>query len=205
MGQRGRTKEHWLPSDDLVWPYVNKNGPRVEYVETNCWIWCGLRTHGAHFGRSGGYGIIQPRGDANRAKFAVMMAHRVTWEIANGPIPPGMLVCHRCDVRLCVRPDHLFLGTDKENCDDMYRKDRAVKACGERQHLAKLTEEAVRVIRAERNQNPPTPLKELAERFQTSLVAVSYAATGKTWKHLVGAPPSKPRKRVLHQQHPAPS
>jgi hypothetical protein len=51
-------------------------------------------------------------------------AHRVAWELANGPVPDGRFVLHRCDVRSCVNPDHLFLGTQLDNVNDMYAKGR---------------------------------------------------------------------------------
>jgi hypothetical protein len=54
------------------------------------------------------------------------LAHRVAWQIANGPIPAGMCVCHRCDIPACVNIDHLFLGTKRDNTHDMMVKGRHV-------------------------------------------------------------------------------
>lgn len=74
-----------------------------------CWEWtAALRS---------GYGVFYADGRLHRA-------HRVSWEIANGPIAEGLLVCHRCDNRRCVRPDHLFLGTSTDNNRDMTEKGR---------------------------------------------------------------------------------
>ena len=54
-------------------------------------------------------------------------AHRVIWEMSFGPIPPGLCVCHSCDVKLCIEPEHLFLGTNRENILDMWNKSRGYK------------------------------------------------------------------------------
>ena len=75
-----------------------------------CWIWTASK--GGH-----GYGDL-------RTKHAHYTSHRLSWLIHYGDIPEGMFVCHKCDTRLCVRPDHLFLGTHQDNMADMRRKKR---------------------------------------------------------------------------------
>lgn len=77
-----------------------------------CWLWTKGTTHG-------GYGrFTLPR------NIGTVMAHRVSWELAFGPIAAGLKVLHRCDVRACVRPDHLRLGTQKDNIRDAVAKRR---------------------------------------------------------------------------------
>ena len=77
-----------------------------------CWIWKGAKD-------DKGYGILSSKHGGNPHK-----AHRISWRIFFGPIPRGMNVCHRCDVPACVRPEHLFLGTQKDNMQDASRKGR---------------------------------------------------------------------------------
>lgn len=76
-----------------------------------CWEWQGPLYHD-------GRGQVQINGRR-------LIASRAAWEMVNGPIPPGMFACHHCDNPPCVRPDHLFLGTPKDNTEDMLRKGRA--------------------------------------------------------------------------------
>jgi hypothetical protein len=179
--RRGYIKKLWKPDPAWFWSFVDKNGPQSQHMPTNCWVW---KAHqGIH-----GYGKVTPTTDATRKKFATLTAHRVAWELEICPIPEGRLVLHHCDNRSCVRPSHLFMGDDLANMRDMYQKNRGNKAHGEDQYLAKLTDKAVTLIRQARKQVPPVPLKELATHFGVTLVAVSWAAIGRTWKH-VSEPP----------------
>ena len=182
MRTRGTTRQLWLPDSSKFWAFVNQEGPIHPKLGTACWIWQG------HCGEKG-YGFLYPSTLPLRKTHAILSAHRVAWELHNGPIPAGRLVLHHCDNRACVRPSHLFLGDDQINSDDKQQKGRGRWVHGEKQHLAKLTEAAVRTIRDARRKSPPTPLEELATRFGVTLVAVSFAATGKTWKHITGCDP----------------
>lgn len=83
---------------------------KINKTET-CWIWTAAQS-------SGGYGHF-----GGGASYAVR-AHRVSWTIKNAPIPPGLVVRHKCDSRLCVNPDHLTIGTQQENMNDLALKKR---------------------------------------------------------------------------------
>ena len=89
---------------------------RVKIDSNGCWIWQYTKSEK-------GYGVMyiykpgRPRGVRTKA-------HRLSYEIFKGPIPAGKYVCHSCDVRSCINPDHLWIGTHQENMNDAYSKSR---------------------------------------------------------------------------------
>lgn len=100
------------------WSQVDKNGPAHPVLGTPCWTWIG----GSH--AEFGYGLIRWRNAPGHENRPLLRAHRVAWEIAEGPVPDGLHVLHRCDNPPCVCPAHLFLGTDADNTADMMAKGR---------------------------------------------------------------------------------
>lgn len=88
---------------------------KIEYIpESGCWLWVGAKTKNSRFG----YGIIKINGKTKT------LVHRLSWEIFNGLIPSGVNVLHHCDTPTCINPNHLFLGTQKDNVSDMFDKKR---------------------------------------------------------------------------------
>ena len=139
----------------------------VPIPEAGCWIWVGGM-------RGKGYGQANEGGRNSKRS---LLAHRVVYEIANGPIPDGMMVCHRCDVPACVNPSHLFLGTAKDNNRDRHRKGRT--AVGKKNGKAVLNPDVVRAIRAH-----PFTHRQMAVALGMSYSAIQMARSGKTWGHV---------------------
>lgn len=106
------------------WSKVDRSGG-----ENACWTWTSSR-HG------GGYGLFAVDNVTRRA-------HRIAWALANGHVPDGIFVCHRCDNPPCVNPSHLFLGTPADNCHDMDTKGRRALFLGDnngmRRHPEKIS------------------------------------------------------------------
>jgi hypothetical protein len=120
-----------------------------------------------------GYGEFWFRGAPERA-------HRASWVLAFGDIPLGMFVCHHCDNRRCVRPDHLFLGTPADNSADMVAKGRQNR--GERQHAARLAAAQVREIRTLLSGGHSRAT--VAMRFGVTTATIRGIHIGMTWRHV---------------------
>jgi hypothetical protein len=120
---------------------------RVEGQASGCWLWLGYTD-------KGGYG---------RSEIALRCrgVHQAVFEAMVGPIPDGLFVLHTCDTPACCNPEHLYLGTQKQNIQD--RDGRGHTARGQKQHLAKLTDAGVREIRS--LSKAGNGAAELARRF----------------------------------------
>lgn len=146
----------------------------VEYdLNGGCWLWSGTLL------KNTGYGQMQIGGVA-------ISAHRLSYKLFRAQIPHGTLVCHKCDIRACVNPEHLFLGTHAENMADMLRKGRAARVRGDDSVHAKITAAEV-----------PKILARLLIGHTCSEVAADYGVTdcainairrGKSWNHITGLP-----------------
>ena len=136
---------------------------------SGCWLWTGALAN--RKGHRNAYGQLQRRG-------RLLLAHRVAYERAVGPIPDGMMVCHHCDQPRCIRPDHLFLGTPADNMHDMIDKGRQrwVTVAGEQNGRARLTQAQVDAIRV----SGETPLG-LAARFGISRSTIYSILRGRSW------------------------
>jgi hypothetical protein len=154
------------PLVDRFWKYVDKSG--------DCWLWTGAKTFG-------GYGVIHDSG----RKGKIVRAHRLSWELHNGPFPAELDVCHKCDNPACVRPDHLFLGSAKDNVADMVHKGRASGGSprGSLHHQAKLTEAQVLDIRAAHAAGAASQ-RQLAREYGVDRKAIQQVIRRKTWIHV---------------------
>lgn len=145
------------------------------YKTDTCWFWNGYTS-------KKGYG---------RFYFHKQyIAHRVSYELFKGPIPNGLLVCHKCDIRNCVNPDHLFLGTNQDNMTDMVKKGRSNHLYGIKNHQVKLTEVQVLEIRAKykapssKNKRNGYSIHKLAEEYNINCQTIYAIISKRIWKHL---------------------
>lgn len=150
---------------------IRKFWSRVRIDNPNkCWEWTGTKT-------KAGYGCIWIGGRKGNNR----RAHRVSWEIANSQSVPNQLyVLHHCDNPICVNPDHLFLGTQKDNSDDMRSKGRAVYPHDETHPFAKLNWIKVKEIR-EKYSNGIFQ-KQIAKEYGVAQTTIWQVLHHKTWK-----------------------
>lgn len=135
---------------------------------TQCWMF-------EHLLSDSGYGRLKVGGK-------MIHAHRLSWEIHRGPIPEGMLVLHKCiATRPCVNPDHLYIGSQQDNIDDVYRQGRQNPVRGEKAPWAVLTEAQVLEIKPLKG---VIPSKELADKYKCSRSAIHHIWYGYNWKHV---------------------
>jgi len=120
----------------------------------------------------GGYGRSRFNGER-------MLAHRFSWKIHFSDPPKNMEVCHKCDTPLCVNPDHLFLGTHKENMLDASSKKRIKGPQGEKAYNAKIND-----LIATEILNSELPGNELAEKYSLTRDHISKIRKGKAWSHV---------------------
>lgn len=148
------------PLAERFWSKVDKSG--------DCWLWTGT-IHDTGYGR-----FPLRSGD----RYIQVFAHRLSFELTNGPISDGLHVLHHCDNRPCVRPDHLFLGTNYDNIMDAFSKDRP----GTPFVKSPLTEDLVREIRARHDRGEA--VCAIARDLDVGVSAVRRAALRLSWRHV---------------------
>lgn len=156
---------HVCPTDV---PWIDRFFLRVTKTPT-CWLWSGCL-----FGN--GYGDFSPTKEKRH-----ILAHRFSYEIHLGEIPNGMHVCHRCDVRNCVNPAHLFIGTAKDNMLDMIQKGRRTPGpfmYGTTNPACKLSWDKVREMRS---LHLKLTYDQLADKFGVSKSLVGEIVRGRIW------------------------
>jgi hypothetical protein len=164
-----------VPASERFWKYVDKNGPTVAEMPTNCWVWIGAKNE--H-----GYGVIGKGGRGSGS----LKAHRLSWEMQFGPAPEGHGVLHKCDNPACVRPDHLFTGDQKVNLDDCRRKGRKKVATGEGNGRHKLSDRDRSEMRGLYGDG--IGYRKLGKLFGVHRATARYVVTGKgSYAHQVAA------------------
>lgn len=140
--------------------------------ETGCWNWTGYCSCAG----------TRPVITAYRKQ---VKAHRYSYSEFKGPIPKGHYICHHCDNRFCVNPDHLFAGTQDDNMKDMMKKDRQHNPKGELNGRAKLTEEDVLYIRKSYiPRHKKFSQKALAKKFRVTTTQIQAILYRQQWTHI---------------------
>lgn len=143
---------------------------KVQFT-SDCWIWKAAVFDDRGYGK---FPLTPTK---------LVRAHRYAFEIGNGPIPEGQIVCHKCDNPSCVKPDHLFLGTYKDNAQDRDKKGRAGVRRGELNPMAKVTTEDVHKIRKLYNHKICSQ-RVLGILFNVSQGTIHNIVREKEWRHV---------------------
>lgn len=170
--ERARAQSEFLAR---FWGHVDRRGPN------DCWVWTGRRG-------ASGYGVVSVGSHPRRA-------HRVSYEIAYGPIPDGLYVCHACDNPPCVNPTHLWLGSARDNSHDARDKGRSPfgdrsgahthpesRPRGEAHYAARVTEADVVAIRAAFAAGEGRAA--LSRRYGVTYEAISAIVRRLSWRHV---------------------
>ncbi|NGX57222.1 MAG: hypothetical protein K940chlam3_00107 [Chlamydiae bacterium] len=140
---------------------------KIEKQSDGCWLWKGVKNRKGY----GQFGIDSK----------MLSCHRVSWKLYRGELPAGVHVLHKCDVRNCVNPDHLFLGTNKDNVIDSVHKGR--RSQGIQHFRAKLNPDKVRTIRKMFRSDKFLKIK-IARHFEVAVGTIKAVLDGITWKHV---------------------
>ena len=140
----------------------------IKITESGCWEW----KKSCH---KQGYGNFP-------YKRKVLLAHRASWILFKGILDDKILVCHKCDNPPCCNPDHLFLGTDKDNVKDGFSKGRIKRKKGEQHYFHKLKEEDILIIR--KMALAGDTFKEIAKKFSVHRTCIGSVVNRKSWKHI---------------------
>jgi len=156
---------------ERFWEKVNKDGPIPPHMPHlgKCWVWIGALSRGD-------YGSFSSKNHNTK------QAHRISWVLHNGKIRKKLKVCHHCDNTSCVRPTHLFLGTNSENMLDCSKKGRFNNRVGVNAAAHKLSNEQVFKIRAIKKSG--LRQNQVARLFGVDKSTVSNIWLRKTWKHI---------------------
>lgn len=173
---------------DLQFEFVTRKLAQHTITENGCWQYEGFKN-------KDGYGVFQIYNPYTKPRKRKYRAHRVAYAYYHGIDPGHLFVCHKCDNPACINPDHLFLGTHKDNMEDKARKGRAAPQDGELNGNAKLNKELVRHVVGYIQKGLSN--KQISESLPVTHSQVSLIRLGKSWKpylNELGYDPTEYRK-----------